>query len=84
MVGFGCRVLGWVQESKGIDCCWWTSVRSNCKQIFGGLQIWCGFGFGLGIGFGVGVGVWSMGCACLGIGAGFQLVAGETVRSNCA
>ena len=86
MVGFGCRVLGWVQERKGIDHCWWTSARSNCKQIFSGLRIWCGFGFsfGLSLGFGVGVGVWGMGCACLGIRAGFPSVARVSVRSNCA
>ena len=69
MVGFGCRVLGWVKERKGINRCWWTSAHSKCKQIFSGLGIW--WDFGLGLGFGVGVGVWSVGCACLGIGVGF-------------
>ena len=57
MAGFGYWVLGWVKRAKGINHCWWTSARSNCKLIFSGLEIWWGFGLGLGFGVGVGVGV---------------------------
>ena len=99
MVGFGFWVLGWVKEHKDINYCWWTSARSNYKQIFSGLGIWWGFDLGLGFGVGVGVwsidsacleigagfrSVWSMGCSCLIIGTGFRSVARVTVHSNCA
>ena len=54
-LGLGVGFWVGLKERKGINHCWWTFARSNCKLSFSGLGIWWGSGLGLGFGDGVGV-----------------------------